>query len=91
MTALTKDCTAAERTDLALEIAQHPHLQLCDFCALALAEITADVAMPWSRQTLNALAHRCQEDERLSALVAIVHDTDPPRVVAATTAEGGDE
>jgi len=68
MNALTKDCTAEQRADLAIEIAQHAHLKACDLCALALAEISGDVTQPWSRQTLNALAHRCQESERNTEL-----------------------
>lgn len=65
MKPLPKESTPQDRTDLAIAIAQHPHLTACDFCAQALAEITADVCEPWSRQTLNALAHRCQQSDEL--------------------------
>jgi len=74
MDPLTKDCTTQQRADLAIAIAQHAHLKLCDFCALALAEITTDVEQAWSRQTLNALAHRCQEAERLAEVDSSLQD-----------------
>jgi hypothetical protein len=73
LTALGQHSTATEHSDLALEIAQHDHLKGCELCQLHLAEISPDVLQPWARQTLNALAHRCNEHERFHGELTAIH------------------